>query len=40
MVEKNLTLKRERKDLKIEVDLKLLNLKNLEKTEIKYFFSQ
>ena len=32
MEEKNLILKRERRDLKIEVDLKLLNLKNLEKT--------
>ena len=32
--EKVLSLKKERRDLKIEVDLKLLNLKNLEKTEI------
>ena len=34
MEEKNLILKSERRDLKIEVDLKLLNLKNLEKTGI------
>ena len=33
--EKNLTLRRERIDLKIEVGLRLLNLKNLEKIEIK-----
>ena len=38
--EKNLILKKERRDLKIEVGLKLLNLKNLEKTEINYFLSQ
>ena len=35
MEEKNLILKKERRDLKIEVDLKLLNLKNLERIEIK-----
>ena len=34
MEEKNLILKKEKRDLKIEVGLKLLNLKNLEKTEI------
>ena len=33
--EKNLTLRRERIDLKTEADLRLLNLKNLEKIEIK-----
>ena len=35
MEKKNSTLRRERTDLKIEVDLKLLNLKNLEKIVIK-----
>ena len=35
MKEKNSILRREKIDLKIEVDLKLLNLKNLEKIEIK-----
>ena len=35
MEEKNLTLRRERIDLKTEADLKLLPLKNLEKVEIK-----
>ena len=38
MEEKNLILKKERRDLKTETDPKLLNLKNLEKTEINYFF--
>ena len=33
--EKNLTLRRERIDSKIEADLRLLSLKNLEKIEIK-----
>ena len=36
--EKNSILKRERRDLKIEADLKRLNLKNLKKIEINYFF--
>ena len=35
MEEKNSTLRREKIDLKTEVDLKLLNLKNLERIEIK-----
>ena len=37
--EKNLILKKVKKDLKIEVDLNHLNLKNIIEVEINYFFS-
>ena len=39
MKEKNLILRRVKKDLKIEVDLNHLNLKNIIEVEINYFFS-
>ena len=37
--EKNLILKKGKKDLKIEADLNHLNSKNIIKIEINYFFS-
>jgi len=37
--EKNLILKKVKKDLKIEADLNHLNSKNIIKIEINYFFS-
>mgnify|MGYP001113290798 CR=1 FL=1 len=39
MKEKNLILRRVKKDLKIEVALNHLNLKNIIEVEINYFFS-